>query len=176
MTRHEAPSFTARAMDSWMKSAVAGLIVASTVMTWTVDVAWRFGERETRSARNVNGRRIMDAAFFMGIPFWSRNCAGILRVQRTFYDRQSSIYNEKRRGWDSNPRYRCRYTTFPGWPVQPLLHLSQVLATVLVCIEEPVASTTIGLRRSSRMFLVSAPPINPKTLPCERCSRGFHLW
>ena len=29
-----------------------------------------------------------------------------------------------RRGWDSNPRYRCQYTTFPGWPDQPLLHLS----------------------------------------------------
>ena len=32
--------------------------------------------------------------------------------------------NLLRRGWDSNPRYRCRYTTFPGWPIQPLLHLS----------------------------------------------------
>ena len=29
-----------------------------------------------------------------------------------------------RRGWDSNPRYRCRYTSFPGWPIQPLLHPS----------------------------------------------------
>ena len=25
---------------------------------------------------------------------------------------------------DSNPRYRCRYTSFPGWPIQPLLHPS----------------------------------------------------
>ena len=30
----------------------------------------------------------------------------------------------ERRGWDSNPRYRCRYTSFPGWPIQPLLHPS----------------------------------------------------
>ena len=38
----------------------------------------------------------------------------------------NSWYTEVlRRGWDSNPRYRCRYTTFPGWPVQPLLHLSR---------------------------------------------------
>jgi hypothetical protein len=31
-----------------------------------------------------------------------------------------------RRRWDSNPRYRCRYTTFPGWPLQPLEHLSEI--------------------------------------------------
>ena len=29
-----------------------------------------------------------------------------------------------RREWDSNPRYGCPYTRFPGVPVQPLLHLS----------------------------------------------------
>ena len=26
---------------------------------------------------------------------------------------------------DSNPRYPCEYTCFPGKPVQPLLHLSE---------------------------------------------------
>ena len=29
-----------------------------------------------------------------------------------------------RKGRDSNPRYRCRYTRFPGVPIKPLLHLS----------------------------------------------------
>ena len=31
-----------------------------------------------------------------------------------------------RRGRDSNPWYRYRYTTFPGWPIRPLWHLSIV--------------------------------------------------
>src|SRR5215813_6499219 len=31
---------------------------------------------------------------------------------------------QKRRGWDSNPRYSFPYTAFPVLPVQPLLHLS----------------------------------------------------
>ncbi len=38
--------------------------------------------------------------------------------------REASTVGLLRRGWDSNPRYRYRYTTFPGWPIQPLLHLS----------------------------------------------------
>ena len=29
-----------------------------------------------------------------------------------------------RRGRDSNPRYRCRHTRFPGVPIKPLSHLS----------------------------------------------------
>src|ERR1043166_4723915 len=33
-----------------------------------------------------------------------------------------------RRGWDSNPRYGSPYTAFPVLPVQPLLHLSEILS------------------------------------------------
>ena len=34
-----------------------------------------------------------------------------------------------RRGWDSNPRYGCPYTSFPGSPNKPLLHPSSTAAT-----------------------------------------------
>lgn len=31
------------------------------------------------------------------------------------------------RGRDSNPRYSYPYTNFPGWPLQPLGHLSKIM-------------------------------------------------
>lgn len=34
------------------------------------------------------------------------------------------------KGRDSNPRYGYPYTTFPGWPLQPLEHLSINFANV----------------------------------------------
>ena len=59
-----------------------------------------------------------------------------------------------RRGWDSNPRYRYRYTTFPGWPIQPLLHLSET-KTNGTCV---LFFTWPNLRRR-RMSLWLKPPL-----------------
>ena len=42
------------------------------------------------------------------------------------------IYNTlpMQKGRDSNPRYGYPYTTFPGWPLQPLEHLSINFANI----------------------------------------------
>lgn len=39
---------------------------------------------------------------------------------------QAEIDSYWRRGWDSNPRYRCRYTSLAGKRFRPLSHLSDV--------------------------------------------------
>ena len=46
-----------------------------------------------------------------------------------------------RRGRDSNPRYRCRHTRFPGVPIKPLSHLSAVIP---VCHTLPLSRQTPG--------------------------------
>ena len=49
-----------------------------------------------------------------------------------------------RRGRDSNPRYRCRHTRFPGVPIKPLSHLS---AGIPECHALPSVRQTPGRER-----------------------------
>ena len=53
-----------------------------------------------------------------------------------------------RKGRDSNPRYRYRYTRFPGVPIQPLLHLSNGRKYTLNYVTILNENTLYGYRKS----------------------------
>ena len=75
----------------------------------------------------------------------------------------------ERRGWDSNPRYRCRYTSFPGWPIQPLLHPSGFQRNVECYPATARVDTTAALRATG----ISHRPIRVVTgdFPLDRRPR-----
>ena len=75
----------------------------------------------------------------------------------------------ERRGWDSNPRYRCRYTSFPGWPIQPLLHPSGFQRNV----ECYPATARVDTKAAVRATGISHKPIRVVTgdFPLDRRTR-----